>query len=499
MPTGGGKSLTYQLPALMRGGLGIVVSPLIALMREQAERLAAKGVPALSLAGLDSREAAEALKGFPFESGAGFVLTSPERAETDGLLEYLLHQHRNRVALFAVDEAHCISQWGHDFRPAYKALPGFLDRAFGRDTWPPVLAMTATLDAVSQDEVLRDFRLSSTDVVRSSRMVRDNLALRCETFPDTGAKLDALDRLVERHRGEKLIVYTHLKQNKTAGTRAVATRLQQAGHVTTAFDADLPLEERDRVMTGFSGGDIDVVCATGAFGMGIDIPDIRGVIHFLLPESLEQYYQEVGRAGRDGAPAFGHLLYTSRNAAVREDMINRSHTSRGEVRDLWTSLFGSGRSEVRSLGPAVEFQGREREYALFYALQRAGVVELLARGPGALRGFEPRSPEGATFLSRMAGATKTGSFLAAFKKLGEDPATAFRQLYRLYLRGDLRLTRSPDNVLVFRTVGLNVDQAQAVAAEMNQRVAKRLADFAEFKAIVEGGGDIQAALAAKFG
>lgn len=498
MPTGGGKSLTYQLPTLMRSGVAIVVSPLIALMREQAERLQGKGFHALSLGGLDSREAQEALRTFPFNQGSGFIFTSPERAETDGYLEYLLRRNRQRIVLFGIDEAHCISQWGHDFRPDYTALPSFLDRAFGRDGWPPVLAMTATLNSASQDEVINDFRMVRDDIVRSDRMVRENLTLRIDAFSDTKEKLRALDQLMEDHRGEKLIVYTHLKHNKAAGTRAVADRLQQAGHLAAAFDADLPLEERDKVLSGFANGEIQVVCATGAFGMGIDIPDIRGVVHFLLPESLEQYYQEVGRAGRDGQPAFGHLLYTPRNATVREDMIRNGEASPEEVKNLWDDLFEAGRSDIRSVTPNLEFQGRDREHALFYALQRIGALEVLARGPSRAKAFKASSPEATAFLSRIGGATRTGLFLAAFRKLSEQPADAYERLFDLYTNGELRLIRSPVNILVFKSSGLSDEQALTISEEVNSRVAKRLADFTDFKILVENGQDIQTALELRF-
>jgi ATP-dependent DNA helicase RecQ len=337
MPTGGGKSLTYQLPVLAKGCIGIVFSPLIALMREQAEKLEAKGGRAISLGGLDAQAAQEALRRFPWD-GPGFILTSPERAETDGYLEHLLRANRSRVGLVVIDEAHCISQWGYDFRPPYKALPGFIDRAFGRGGWPPVLCLTATIDAQSQAEVLHDFRMCPGDVVRSEQMLRQNLSLSFQTYDDTSAKLAALTETLERRRGEKIIVYAHLKRNSNAGTRALTDRFGKLGHRCAAYDADMPLTERDATVTEFTGSRIDIVFATGAFGMGIDIPDIRGVIHFLLPESLEQYYQEVGRAGRDGKPAFGLLLYTPKNAKVREDMIKAGHTTGEQVHDLWSRL-----------------------------------------------------------------------------------------------------------------------------------------------------------------
>jgi len=498
MPTGMGKSLTYQIPILAAGRIGVVISPLIALMREQAAKLEAMGVPAISLGGLDPLPAQEALRRFQWNDGPGFLLTSPERAETDGYLEYLLRVNRSRVGLIAVDEAHCISQWGHDFRPPYKALPGFIDRAFGHSAWPPILCLTATLDAESQTEVLEDFRMHGADLVRSNQMLRQNLDLAFRTYGDTAEKLDALTKELEERRGEKIIVYAHLKRNSTAGTRALAARFRDLGHRCAAYDADMPLADRDASIAAFTSGQVDVVFATGAFGMGIDIPDIRGVIHFLLPESLEQYYQEVGRAGRDGDPAFGLLLYTPKNAKVRQDMIGAGRLTGDEVFDVWSRLFAAGRADIRSLSPTVDFGGRDDDYALFYAFQRAGAIRVVARGPGRLQALEPRGPEGVALLNRLQSATRIGSFAAAFRKLSADPAATYDHLFDLYSRAEVRLARSPDNVLLFRPGDLTAAQAEAIAADVNTKIDARLERFSAFKELIESGAEPTSALHERF-
>jgi ATP-dependent DNA helicase RecQ len=262
MPTGRGKSLIYQLPVFASGGVGVIISPLIALMEQQAELLQKAGATVLSLGGSDAREAQESLRQFEWERGPGFLFISPERAETDGYLEHLLRKHRNTVTLVAVDEAHCISQWGYDFRPPYKAIPGFLDRAFGRDAWPVLLCLTATLDEYNQKEILTDFRLSPTDVLRSTNMLRTNLELSFQVLEDGDAKLETLESLLEAHRGEKLIVYTHLKQNKTRGTRALAKQFKERGFRCAPFDADLPLAEKEQTLREFTTGDLDLVSST---------------------------------------------------------------------------------------------------------------------------------------------------------------------------------------------------------------------------------------------
>ncbi len=497
MPTGSGKSLVYQLPVLASNGVGLIVSPLIALMREQTDRLNAMGVHALSLGGLEPRVAQEHLRAFPWKDGPGFIFTSPERTETDGFLEYVLRLNRKRISLVAIDEAHCISQWGHDFRPPYKALPGFLDRVFGRGTWPTLLCLTATLDQHSQAEVLNDFGMDSSNLVRSSQMLRDNLGLSFQRYEDTEQKIAGLTELLDVHRGKKIIVYTHLKQNRQAGTRAIASRLSALSHKAAAFDADMPLAERDKVMSDFRSGATEIVCATGAFGMGIDIEDIRGVVHFLLPESLEQYYQEVGRAGRDGIPAFGVLLYTAKNAKVRKDMIKAKRTTAEAVQEVWSDLITAARTEFKSLDPTVAFD--EDEYALFHAFRRLGAVDVVARGPSRLASFEPRGPDGMEFLNRMRANTKTGGFLAAFRKLGINPSDGYQQCFELYRRDQIKLIQAPNNILVFRASDLLAAQAHQIANDINEKIEKRLSEFENLKLLVETADRPDEALKQHFG
>lgn len=498
MPTGLGKSLTFQLPVLSAGKVALVISPLVALMRQHAAELTRMNIRALSLGGLDLLDAQQQLRGFGWDSGTGFIFVSPERTETDGYLEYLLRRHKARVGLVAIDEAHCISQWGHDFRPPYKAIPNFLDRAFGRGTWPTLIGLTATLSAASQTEVLADLRLHNDDLIRSDQMLRTNLSLSFQQHEDTQAKLEALSDLLDAHKGEKVIVYAHLKQNRAAGTRALATRFAELGHKCAAFDADMPLEERDRVLADFCSGAVSVVFATGAFGMGIDIPNIRSVIHFLLPESLEQYYQEVGRAGRDGKPAFGVLLYAPKNAKVRVDMIKTGQRTAEAVRSLWDDLIVSGQADLRALSPSSSFGDNKEDYALFYAFQRVGALEVVARGPGRIDAFAAGGANGAAFLQRLQAGSKLGRVPAAIRKLRLDPSATYDELFELYTRGEIRLERSPENVLLFRTRGLTDTEAQHIADEISARTSDRLAGFETFKQLVEATHDPTPALRKRF-
>jgi ATP-dependent DNA helicase RecQ len=499
MPTGMGKSLTYQLPVLALDRLGLIISPLIALMQQQSQVLRTAGANVVSLGGADAADAQQALRTFPWAGGAGFLFVSPERAETDGYLEFLIHKYRQHISLVAVDEAHCISQWGHDFRPPYKNLPGLLDRCFGRDGWPIVQCLTATLDQHSQSEILRDFRLGGEDVVRSGNMLRTNLDLSFSVFKNGEEKLVALENILDEHRGDKIIVYSHRKRSKTQGTRSLAERFADLGHKCAPFDADLAMEIKDDTLARFASGQVQVVFATGAFGMGVDIPDIRGVIHFLLPESLEQYYQEVGRAGRDGKPAFGRLLYTGVNSKVRRDMIQKSRRTVDKVKEAWSQVCNIGRSDLKTISPWTEFQGREDEYALFYAFQRIGGINIVGRGPGRLKCFEPSGPEGMEFLERLSGATTTGTTAAAVRKLGLDTSATIQSLFDLYDRNEIKLVRSPDKTLFYRTRELQESELEQITDEINSRVDAKVDNFDEFVALIEAQADPAAVLEARFG
>lgn len=489
MPTGVGKSLIYQLPVFASRGIGIVISPLIALMRQQADKLEAAGATVLSLGGEDAMSAQKSLKKFPWDKGPAFLFISPERAETDGYIEFLLRKHRDAITLIAVDEAHCISEWGDDFRPAYKALPGFLDRVFGPTEWPSLLCLTATLDEYDQREILSDFRLTSGDVIRSDNILRTNLDLGFHVYEDTPAKLDALDKLLDEHRGEKLIVYAHLKHNKERGTRALAERYSAQGFRCRPFDADLPTKDKDATLGDFADGTVEVVFATGAFGMGIDIPDIRGVVHFLLPGSLEQYYQEVGRAGRDGKPAFGALLHTKVNTKVRRDMIRAGTRSAEQIQQTWNDLFGSGRPGVKSISPWTQFQGQEDQHALFYAFQRTGALKVLARGPNRLKCFKAKSEEAKKFLEDLLKHTKTNLLAPAIKKQDKDIALAVQELYELYDSGELVLERSPDRTVFFERQDLTDAMIALLVDEISRKVEKRLKGFDEFVELIESEAD----------
>ena len=293
MPTGGGKSLCYQVPALCRPGLTVVVSPLIALMQDQVTALQQLGVAA---AALHSGHEADAVGGIWRQLQAGslkLLYVSPERLLGGDLLARL----GQAISLFAIDEAHCVSQWGHDFRPEYIEL-GILAERFPA---VPRLALTATADPRTRDEIIARLQLEAGQVFLASF---DRPNIRYLLRGKQQARQQLLDFLAE-HRGEAGIVYVRSRSR----VDAMAAQVRQAGFDAVAYHAGLSSEQRSIALQRFRNDAAVIVVATIAFGMGIDKPDVRFVAHVDLPKSLEAYYQETGRAGRDGLPAVAWMLH----------------------------------------------------------------------------------------------------------------------------------------------------------------------------------------------
>ena len=297
MPTGGGKSICFQLPALCLPGTAVVVSPLIALMKDQVRGLTTNGVPAAALNSMTPEEERQQLRRRCMEGKYKLLYISPEGLlnELDGLLS------RMDVSLIAIDEAHCISRWGHDFRPEYAQLAVVKERFPG----VPVVALTATADKMTRLDIITQLKLNYPKLFISS-FDRPNLSLAVHRGLEKKVKIAAILHFIRQHKGQSGILYCM----KRADAEKMASLLTTNGIKASAYHAGLPAAQREQAQDDFLNDRIVAVCATIAFGMGIDKSNVRWVIHYNMPGSIENYYQEIGRAGRDGMPADALLFYS---------------------------------------------------------------------------------------------------------------------------------------------------------------------------------------------
>ncbi|GAB4334458.1 MAG: hypothetical protein Kow0099_06500 [Candidatus Abyssubacteria bacterium] len=358
LPTGSGKSLCFQIPALMRPGLSIVISPLIALMKDQLDSLRARGLPAAcinsSLSPSEGKRALEAIK----SGGVKMVYVSPERLRDGFFLNALIGQPF--PLLWVVDEAHCITEWGHDFRTDYLFIPDAIDLV-GKDA--QLVMFTATATPLVRDDILRQMRRQEATII-CGNFDRPNLYLGCRQTPTKTEKYQTLAELLRRPGPG--IIYAATRRQCEEVNRV----LQELGKRSDYYHAGRPAEARAHVHEHFLADEIEIVAATNAFGMGLDKPDIRFIIHYAHPASIDAYYQEIGRGGRNGERCDCILLFSRFDRKVQEKFIFDSTPSVASIEELFRKLVAGSRHGLIS----VNRSSHETHTVELFELEKAGLL-----------------------------------------------------------------------------------------------------------------------------
>jgi ATP-dependent DNA helicase RecQ len=486
MPTGSGKSLCYWVAGKALKGVTLVIFPLTALMDEQTQKLREQGCSVFVLhSGINMREQFNELVDlYNQDRVPDFIFLSPERMASDGFVEFVLRHIHDQIKLVVIDEAHCISQWGMDFRPFYKEIPHFLKAIFGKKPLPTILGLTATLNPRDKEQICADFKIKKEHVKQSEMLLRPKIKIRVVKVPDEDTKDVQFWELLEKHRDQKVLIYVDRRSGKHS-TEELSAEALRRGFRATYFHGELNVQEKSDVIVRFKSGELLTVFATNAFGMGIDIPDIRGVIHYLLPESTEQYYQQIGRVGRDGKSAWAILFYSDKNVDVRKKwFIEKSFPKEDDILHAFKVLSQDqvGKKTVNYFEEAQETQ------SAYHYLVRSKAVQPVCKAIRILDCFETARnvtlPEFETYLS----ATKKAILLNIVKKTGKSEAAIMDDIYRWLAEKKIKAMSAPPKCLVVESFMAELPQVlvDEIMQDVLTKKAYRHVNFGEFVLLLDG-------------
>lgn len=450
MPTGGGKSMIYWMSAVELGGITLVVSPLTALISEQAGKLSELGFNVLELHGnISAKKQMEMLVSFAnSETSPDFIFASPEKFATDGLFEFCLKQRKEDIKLIVIDEVHCVSQWGISFRPFYQRIPDFLNNVFS-DDWCKVLALTATLNPRELGDICSAFKIENKNIIREAFLTRSEIQLHVNKCDNELDKENKFWDIIKIHRDEKILVYVYRKQ----GERSVEDLCKEAiekGYSASYFHGDMNSKTRMEIIDKFRNNEINIVFATNAFGMGIDIPDIRVVVHFMIPESAEQYYQEVGRAARDGDGANSYLLYSNKNIDVkRTHFIDKSFPSEDKLRQVYKKIGMKPGAMVFDY-----FVDEEVQQCLPY-YEKAGLVNIIGKGFSDLKPIVKIIDD---TIQRFYDSTKTKGYVRTLKKCDIKPRELSDAVYNAIVDKKIETSTALSRWIVLEVNDTEIDE-----------------------------------------
>lgn len=456
LPTGGGKSLIYWVSGLALEGISIVISPLTALIDEQVEKLEEQNISVLKLhAGIEQKEQIQQLKQlYNGELTPNFIFVSPERLSTDGLLETALKQRSDDIKLVVIDEIHCISQWGHSFRPLYTNIPYFLNNIF--TVWPTILGLSATLNVLEIEDIKNAFHIQHIE--KDNQLMRTEIALQCLHFENENEKEKELWNLLKRHKGEKTLVYIYRKSGKRS-VESFAKEALDKGFTATYFHSDVSSKQKQTIIKQFKENELDIIFATNAFGMGIDIPDIKVVIHYLIPESIAQYYQEVGRASRNKENSNAYLMYTDKNIQVKKShFIDNGFPTVEEIQNQFKSITKN------KIGlQSIDYYENERLQLCLPYLIEIGAVKIHTKAIHTLKVLEEVKNKR---LQTAIDATKTKIFLSTVKKGGMEAKELATLIFETILNSECIVKRSLGKSLIIESNLETIDQFETELQEM---------------------------------